>query len=379
MRNTTIQKSIQKILDKAGVTLNGSHPHDIKLLDERALKRILIDGSLGLGESYMEGWWDCDRLDELFYMIFSTQMYKEARTNFYQLMLLLSAKLYNPQSRRLAKQVAEKHYNLDEHLFELMLGPSMAYSCGYWKTANDLTAAQMDKFALTCKKLYLTSEDTLLDIGCGWGGLAAYAAEHFGCRVVGISISPPQISYAKQRYKHLPVEFYLADYRDTSIYNPTQKQFSKLVSIGAFEHIGRKNYQHFFQLMKQQIKANGLFLLHTIGNNESSSGCDPWINKYIFPNGEIPSMAQLTKAVEGLFVVEDLHNFGFYYDKTLLAWHQNFENNWDSLKSCFDKKFYRMWRYYLLTCAALFRSRTSQLWQIVLSKSGIKGAYESFR
>lgn len=375
----SLQKHIQSILDKADVVINGSRPHDIQLLDERALKQVIKKGSLGLGEAYMAGWWDCERLDELSFHFCRAAMDQEVRLSLPQVLYQLSTKIINYQSNRRSKQVAEKHYNLDNDLFELMLGKSMAYSCAYWKNTDNLTSAQLAKYELICKKLHLSSQDSLLDIGCGWGGLAAYATEHYGCHVVGISNASKQVAYAKARYQHLPVDFYLADYRDLANYNPKQRQFSKLVSVGAFEHIGSKNYLSFLRLMKSQLSTDGLFLLHTIGNNETQVSTDPWINKYIFPNGHLPSMLELSQAIEKTFLVEDWQNFGNYYDQTLLAWHQNFETHWDSLKLRFDPQFYRMWRYYLLMCAGLFRSRQAQLWQIVMSKTGIIGGYESVR
>lgn len=379
MRNLTVQKYVQKALEKADITINGSKPHDIILRDERALERIITDGSLGLGETYMEGWWDCDGLDALSYQLCKAEMHKEMKTNFFHFLYSLSSKFMNRQTVLRSKQVAQRHYNLDHHLFELMLGKSMAYSCGYWRNAHDLDSAQQAKYDLICKKIYLTEKDTVLDIGCGWGGFAAYAAENYGCKVVGISIASNQISYAKNHYGHLPVEFYSADYRHRHLYNPEKKQFTKMVSIGAFEHFGQKNYASFLQLMKEQLNDDGLFLLHTIGNNETVTTTDRWINKYIFPNGSLPSMIQLSNSLEAIFLVEDWHNFGAYYDDTLLAWNKNFEQHWDSIKSQFDLQFYRMWRYYLLMCAGMFRSRTAQVWQLVLSKSGVKDGYESVR
>lgn len=379
MNNMIVSKYIQKALEKAEVTINGDKPYDIRLLDERALKRIITDGTLGLGETYMEGWWECDSLDALSYQLCKGEVYKAVKPNFFHLLYILSTKFINYQTPKRSTQVAQQHYNLDNNLFEIMLGKSMAYSCGYWRNATDLDSAQRAKYELVCKKLYLTPEDTLLDIGCGWGGFAGYAAEHYGCKVVGISISSNQISYAKTHYGHLPIEFYIADYRNPSVYNPKKKQFSKIVSIGAFEHFGYKNYADFFELMRERLSDDGLFLLHTIGNNETTIATDRWINKYIFPNGYLPSMVQISHALESIFLVEDWHNFGAYYDNTLLAWNQNFENNWDSLKSRFDTRFYRMWQYYLLMCAGMFRARAAQLWQIVLSKSGLKGGYESIR
>ncbi len=379
MNNTTVHKLIQNALEKADITINGNKQHDIQLLDERAIKRVINYGSLGLGETYMEGWWDCEHLDVLSYKLCMAAMDQETKTNFLHFIYKLSTKIINYQTKRRSKQVAQQHYNLDNNLFELMLGETMAYSCAYWRNAHDLDSAQRAKYELICKKLYLNERDVLLDIGCGWGGLAAYAAEHYGCKVVGISIAAEQISYAKQQHSHLPIEFYTADYRDSSIYNPSYKQFTKLVSVGAFEHIGYKNYTTFFKLMKEQLANDGLFLLHTIGSNETVTTTDRWINKYIFPNGYLPSMVQLAHALEPAFLAEDWQNFGAYYDRTLLAWYQNFTNNWDSLKSRFDTRFYRMWRYYLLMCAGMFRSRKAQLWQIVLSKQGTQGGYESIR
>ncbi|WP_028387732.1 cyclopropane fatty acyl phospholipid synthase [Legionella fairfieldensis] len=379
MNNAIAQNYVQRALSKAEVTLNGSKDHDIQLIDNRAIKRILLDGSLGLGETYMEGWWDCKRLDKLSYQLCTAALEKDVKFNFFHLLYKLSAKLFNQQSKKLSKEVAEKHYDLDNHLFALMLGETMAYSCGYWKNTQELNTAQRAKYELICKKLQLTSQDTLLDIGCGWGGLAAYAAEHYGCRVVGISIAEQQIAYAKEHHSHLPAQFFTADYRDSSLYNPQQKQFTKLVSVGAFEHIGPKNYRTFFKLMEQQLTDNGLFLLHTIGSNETVTSSDRWINKYIFPHGILPSMKQLSGALERSFIIEDWHNIGIHYDNTLLAWNKNFEAHWDTIKSRFDERFYRMWRYYLLMCAGMFRSRTAQVWQLVMSKSGLREGYESIR
>lgn len=379
MKNFLIQKYIQGILDKADIAINGNRPQDIKIINERAIQQIVRNGSLGLGETYMAGWWDCERIDELSYRLCKAAIDQDVKFNLLHFLHDLSTKFINYQTKRRSKQVAFKHYNIDNNLFEKMLGESMAYSCGYWKDVKDLTSAQMAKYDLICRKLQLSSQDTLLDVGCGWGGLAAFAAENYGCHVVGISIASKQIDYAKARYKHLPIDFYVADYRDIASYNPKQKQFSKLASVGAFEHIGHKNHLDFMKIMNSQLGEEGIFLLHTIGANVSATTVDPWFNKYIFPNGCLPSMVQLSRAMETLFLVEDWHNFGQYYDQTLLAWDQNFQNNWHLISSQYDMQFYRMWRYYLLMCAGMFRSRTAQLWQIVLSKSGVVGGYESVR
>ncbi|MBA2657940.1 MAG: cyclopropane fatty acyl phospholipid synthase [Tatlockia sp.] len=370
---------LEKILNQAGVSLNGSEPQDIKLLNDKALDQIMRNGSLGLGDTYMAGWWDCECLDELSFRLCRAAIDKKINLPWPQALRIWATRLTNFQNKTRAQHVARKHYNLDNHLFELMLGKTMAYSCGYWKNEEDLNRAQFAKYELICKKLKLTSQDRLLDIGCGWGGFAAYAAENYGCRVAALSIASEQIAYAKMRYQNLSIDFYVADYRDVNAYNPQEIEFTKQASIGAFEHIGYKNHRNFLKIMATQLSAEGLFLLHTIGSNETTTTTDPWIDKYIFPNGNVPSMVQLTKAMENLFLVEDWHNFGADYDKTLLAWNANFESNWPLLKDQYDQHFYRMWRYYLLMCAGMFRARSAQLWQIVLSKSGLIGGYESVR
>lgn len=278
-----------------------------------------------------------------------------------------------------AKTVAKKHYNLGNELFLPMLGDSMAYSCGYWRDAQTLDEAQFAKYDLICRKLELNEKDTLLDIGCGWGGLAAYAATNYGCKVVALSNSKQQIAYAKEKHKGLPIDFFITDYRDLKNYNASKKKFSKIASVGFFEHVGYKNYQLFFDLACHQLQDNGLFLLHTIGNNFTQTMTDPWINKYIFPHGMLPSMPQITSALEKYFIMEDWHNFGPDYDKTLMAWHHNFEAHWHEFKTNFDEEFYYMWRYYLLMCAGMFRARRAQLWQIVLSKPSCVMQYRSIR
>ncbi|MCG2809685.1 MAG: class I SAM-dependent methyltransferase, partial [Candidatus Portnoybacteria bacterium] len=152
-----------------------------------------------------------------------------------------------------------------------------------------------------------------------------------------------------------------------------------IVSIGMFEHVGYKNYQTYMKVARNCLKDNGLFLLHTIGRNVARVATDPWMNKYIFPNSVIPSPEKIINAAKGLFALEDWHNFGADYDKTLMAWHQNFKNNWDKIKNIYDQRFYRMWSYYLLACAGSFRVRKNQVWQIVFSKNGVAGGYASVR
>ncbi len=359
----------QQLLQSAGITINGSEPWDIQVHRDDFYDRVFQEGSLGLGESYMEKWWDCERLDIFFEKILRAKLDSVAKIPFSFYMRQLLAKVINFQSKHRAKEVAYTHYDLGNSLFTVMLDKYMIYSCGYWKEARTLEEAQQAKLELICQKLQLKPGLRLLDIGCGWGGLAKYAAEKYGVTVVGVTISQQQYDYAKEFCKDLPVTIYLKDYRDV------HEKFDRVVSVGMFEHVGHANYSTFMKIAHRALTDDGLFLLHTIGSNETSPMANEWILKYIFPNGMLPSIAQIAKTCEKLFVMEDWHNFGAYYDNTLMAWHENFAKQWDSLQTKYDERFYRMWTYYLLSCAGSFRARVNQLWQVVFSKAGVPGGY----
>jgi len=326
---------------------------------------------LAFGESYMDGWWDCDALDQLAVRLLSAHMDKKIKvTNPSVLLTFLGAFLFNAQSKGRAYMVGEKHYDAGNDLFSLMLDKRMNYSCAYWKYAKDLDQAQIDKMDLICRKLHLKPGMKVLEIGCGWGGFAKYATKNYEVNVYGITISKEQEQYAKESCKGLDVRFELKDYRELNT------QYDRIVSIGMFEHVGYKNYKQYMEVVHRCLKEDGLFLLHTIGRNSSARATEPWVNKYIFPNGMTPSAKQISAATEDLFVIEDWHSFGQDYDKTLMAWYENFHNNIINLKDSYDERFQRMWRYYLLMCAGSFRARRNQLWQLVLTKNGIRGGYD---
>jgi cyclopropane-fatty-acyl-phospholipid synthase len=251
-----------------------------------------------------------------------------------------------------------------------MLDKRMNYSCGYWDKAQTLDEAQVDKLDLICRKLCLQPGMTVLDIGCGWGGLARYAAEKYGARVYGITVSAEQVKFARQYCRGLDVDIELQDYR------ALQQPFDRIVSVGMFEHVGSRNYRTFMKVVRRCLKPQGLFLLHTIAGNTSVHATDPWISRYIFPNSMLPSARQIAAAAEGQLVIEDWHSFGQYYDPTLMAWHRNFTAKWNAIQDLYDETFYRMWTYYLLACAGSFRARRNQLWQIVFSRNGIRGGYK---
>jgi cyclopropane-fatty-acyl-phospholipid synthase len=366
------QDIIADLAAKAGIIVNGPNPWDIQVHNKDFYSRVLRSPYLGLGESYVDGWWDCAQLDEFFSKVLRANLENELKS-FGLMVHYLRASLVNLQKKSRSLEVAHKHYDIGNHLYELMLGESMAYTCAYWKNAKNLDEAQAAKFDLVCKKIGLKPGMKVLDLGCGFGSFLKYAAEHYKISGVGVNISKEQIAFAREWCKGLPLEFQLIDYREA------KGTFDRVVSIGLAEHVGYKNYKTLFKLAHDRLDDNGLFLLHTIGCDISETITDPWIDKYIFPNGNFPSIKQLGGAMEGLFIMEDWHNFGADYDKTLMAWYRNFSANWPSIEKEYGEQFYRMWTYYLLSSAGAFRARSIHLWQLVLSKEGVVGGYTSVR
>lgn len=365
---------IARLLDKADIEIGGSRPWDIEIHDRRLFNRVLTMGSLGLGEAYMDGWWDADEIDAAIYRILLADIRNAIPFDLSLVMSYLRGTLTNLQRWR-AFEIGEKHYDIGNDLYSRMLDKRMIYSCGYWKAAGDLNQAQEHKLDLICRKIGLQKGMRVLDIGSGWGGFLQFAAERYGIEGTGVTVSREQLAFAKDRAraKGLPIDFRLADYHDLT------GQFDRIVSIGMFEHVGYKNYRGYFAKVRQLLVEDGLFLLHTIGGTLTQTHGDPWSEKYIFPNGMLPSIKQVGAAIEGQLVMEDWHNFGADYDKTLMAWHDNFVAAWPELKANYNERFYRMWRYYLLTFAAVFRARFCHLWQLVLSKDGLRGGYRPIR
>ncbi len=363
---SSLRGKIGRMLAKANIRLDGPRSWDIQLHSPDVLERIVSRGSLGLGESYMDGDWDAERLDEFFTYLLRARLDREVKP-LSLLLPVLRERVFNRQNPRRAWQVGERHYDLGNDFYQSMLGPSMTYTCGYWKNADTLDQAQEAKLELICQKLRLKPGMRLLDIGCGWGGFMAYAAARHGVECVGVTVSREQAAFARQRHPDPRLEFRLQDYRGI------EGQFDAIASIGMFEHVGKKNYRTFMRVVRSCLADDGVFLLQTIGKNERAGITDPWIEKYVFPNGEIPAINHISDAMDGLLVTEDLHNFGADYDKTLMAWHSNFEAAWSRFADALGERFHRRWRYYLLSCAGAFRARDLQLWQWTLSKQGIHG------
>jgi len=373
MLNKILIDKYSEFLESIDVEINGNRPWDLTVHNPDVFKSILFNGSLGFGESYMKGWFDCERLD----LFFEKVLKQGVSTEIQSVPLFLGrvkSKFRNLQSISRAFQVAEQHYDIGNDLFSLMLDKTMMYTCGYWtKDVNTLEESQLAKLDLVAKKLDLKPGMKVLDIGCGWGGAAKHFANNYGVNVVGITVSKEQIAYAKENSGNMDVDFRLMDYRDLN------ETFDAIYSIGMFEAVGYKNYREFFEIVRGCLKDDGAFLLHTIGGNESTTTTDPWVEKYIFPNGMMPSAEQITEASEGIFIFDDWHNIGPHYDKTLMCWYENFVNNYEKLKTKYDNEFYRMWTFWLLSSAANFRSRTLQLWQVLFSLEGSERPIQTYR
>lgn len=367
MLRSVFREKIKKILAKVDIEIDGDRPWDMQIHNEGVYSQIFLKGSIGLGEAYMKSWWDCEKLDEFFFRVLRGRLQNSVGT-LSRFLTDAKARLLNAQKISRAFQVGKRHYDLGNSLYRSMLDQRMIYSCGYWETASTLDEAQEAKLDLICRKLRLESGMRILDIGCGWGGTAKYIAERYNAEIVGFTVSKQQAAYAKELCSGLPVDIRLQDYRKID------EPFDRIVSVGMFEHVGQKNYRTYMRTARKCLKEDGLFLLHTIGGNKSISRTDSWIERYIFPNSKIPSAMQISKAFDGLFVLEDWHNFGYDYDPTLMNWYRNFHNSWEKTGDGYDDRFYRMWKYYLLSCAGSFRARINQLWQIVLSPKGTLGS-----
>lgn len=367
-----LRARIARLLEPADVRLDGDRPWDLRVRDPRLYARLLRDGALGLGESYMDGWWETASLDRLLSRLLRAGLDRRVQ-GWSDLYDALRARLWNLQARTCAFVVGKRHYDLGNDLYRAMLGPTMMYSCGYWREACDLDAAQEAKLDLVARKLVLEPGMRVLDIGCGWGETLRWLATRHGVRGVGLTISEEQAAHARARCAGLPIEIRLQDYR------AIDERFDRVYSIGMFEHVGVRNYRRYFDVVRRCLAPEGLSLLHTIGTNRSTHRTDPWIERYIFPNSMLPSARQITTAFEGRFVLEDWHNFGTDYDLTLQAWRDNIEAAWPRLPARYDERFRRMWRYYLHASMAAFRVRHCQLWQVVLAPEGREGGYVAAR
>jgi cyclopropane-fatty-acyl-phospholipid synthase len=373
-RALSASNAVEDLFALADVRFDGARPWDIQVRDPRLFRRILANGSLGFGEAFMDGDWDCDALDQLFDRLISARVGERLGMTPPLALMMLAARFSNRQSVARARRVAKVHYDLPTDIPEATYDKRVTGSCAYWKGADTLDQAQENKLDLICRKVGLRAGQKVFDIGCGWGSFMGFAAEKYGAHCTGVTVSGEQVAYAKRRYAGLPVEPLLMDYR--TYRGP---KVDAVVSVGMFEHVGSKNYRTYFECARRLLKDDGIFLLHTIWENVRHPVIDPWQDKYIFPNGDLPSLGEITSAVEGLFVVEDVQNFGADYDKTLMAWNANFQSRRVEMAARHGDRFCRMWEYYLLQNAGAFRCRHISVGQMVLTPRGLRGGYEAVR
>ena len=364
------ENNAKKILQKAGIEVNGNNPWDIQVKDKSGYIDTALFGTLGFGDAYINKKWEVEKMD-----VFFEKILKSKSNNigiFFEKIQRLRDWVINTQAGKKAFEVGEKHYDLGNEMYGHMLGESMGYSAGFYlKENNSLEEAQYEKFDRICRKLKLEPGMNVLEIGAGWGTFAKHAAKNYGVSVVGLTVSEEQKKFAEKRCEGLDVKFLLLDYQKIgSGYN---NYFDRVVSIEMIEAVGKKNFNTYFEIISRTLKDNGLCAIQAImGSGEH----DTFISTRIFPNGILPSLLDISKNIEGKLKIKEVESFGSDYDKTLMSWDKNFRDNWDKIKNIkskegkylYDEKFYRMWRYYLMCCAGSFRAKHIDVWQIVFYK-----------
>ena len=371
-----ISKGNLAVTDAAGVTYhfgdNTGEPVHLRFTSSKWEREVALDPALKLGEAYMEGGFEFVKGDiyKLLEIIFEStgpvaenQMWMKAMS-----FIRTATKRFVQMNtlKRSARNV-QHHYDLSGKLYDLFLDPDRQYSCAYFQTPDtDLNEAQLAKKRHLAAKLQVSKGEKLLDIGCGWGGLGLYFARVLGADVTGVTLSHEQFGIANQRAKALGLEnrakFLLEDYRNLNA------QFDKIVSVGMFEHVGIGHFKEYFDHVKRLLKPDGRFVLHSIGRSGEPGATNPWIAKYIFPGGYIPSLSEVIPVIEksGL-IITDIEILRLHYAETLKAWRQSFLAHWDEAKALYDERFCRMWDFYLAASESAFRWQGMMVFQIQLA------------
>ena len=352
----------------------GTAKFTVTIRSEGTIKKILGGGTQAFGEEYMDG--NIDIEGDLQTMVAFSEKWEEIAGKM-PLWARIGARLKQllPRTIGVDKKNIHYHYDIGDDFYSLWLDPTMTYSCAYFKEAgNDLETAQKNKYDHICRKLRLQEGQTLVDIGCGWGGMMFYAAENYGAKCTGYTLAENQFDSVKQKIEEKSlggkVEIYLADYRKA------KGKYDKFVSIGMFEHVGKKNYPEFFKSVKKILNPKGIGVLQTIGGTTGGPN-DPWIEKYIFPGGFIPTLGMISdNMAKAKLVLQDVENLGLHYGMTLDAWVGNFENRIDAVRRAVvnrlrDEKqaerFIRMWRLYLNASSTTFKNGGNRLYQVIFS------------
>ena len=349
-----------------------SKPLTLKLLNKNLHYKLLVNPDLYFGEGYMDGSIIIENgsISEFLELAFKNIGRGEINTFGYILKKIKGTIRYltNFNFAKKSKDNVAHHYDISDELYDLFLDSKRQYSCGYFKNDNDtLETAQQNKIDHIIKKLNIKSNQKVLDIGSGWGHLAIEIARQSKCEVTGITLSENQFRYANAKAKEYnlenQVQFKLCDYRNL------KEKFDRVVSVGMFEHVGRKFYKTFFRQVNNLLKDNGLALIHTIGSINEPRDPQPWISKYIFPGGYTPSMSEVVGPIEksGL-IISDLEVLRMHYAHTLKNWKERCIKNKSKITSMFDEKFFRMWEFYLASCEMVFKWGDQVVFQFQLTK-----------
>lgn len=368
------EQAVRKIVEVGGIP--DTMWNHIEILDKSAWTDIITKGNLGIAEAYMHNKLKVDPLPFFISVLNDTSIGTRRKEGTDYLGMVMQAValptdlmglLTNQQTRELSSRVTKQHYDAGNDLYEKMLGPSMSYTCAYWKDAKNLDEAQFNKMDLIRRKLELQPGMKVAELGMGWGTAANHMHKYGNVDVTGVSLSEQQVKWAQENLAKEGLRFIWSDYRDHCEDPKHMHTYDRVYSIGMLEHVGYKNYAPFFKCIKALLKPDGLAVVHSIGEPDFVSASDPFLDKYIFPGAVIPAMSTITAGFENDFILEDWQNFGFDYSLTLAAWNENanvfFKENPDK----YTPEFQRMWEYYLKMCEALFVTRINQLWHFVLS------------
>ncbi|MFN6980299.1 MAG: class I SAM-dependent methyltransferase [Brevundimonas sp.] len=345
---------------------DGAGPRATIRLSPDAASRIAADPELAVGECYMDGSLALEEgsVRDLLEIIFlNPESHAYVQERIAALGLGVIRKLHRKNNRKAAKANVAHHYDLSRELYELFLDADLQYSCAYYtRPGMSLEAAQRAKKTHIIAKMLLEPGQTVLDIGCGWGGMARQIAETAPVKVTGVTLSPEQLAVAEERA--VPgTQFLLQDYRDVT------ERFDRIVSVGMFEHVGLTNYDEFFATIARMLNDDGVALIHSIGRKDGPSVNNPWIEKYIFPGGYIPSLSEVLPAIEkaGLWVT-DIEILRLHYAETLKDWNDRFQSQRVAVAALYDERFCRMWEFYLAASEMSFRHQGHMNFQIQLSK-----------